>query len=169
MLLQSFFLWKMLLHSNLTFEAMGFRLWFPRMQWLSMPTVHAMMYDSSLYGQQKNIFKDNQSGSKAITPSSRWNVLRPWLIRLMQLLVPNGPWPHFWVVLLSVELHVKQPLQCSVLELSVNNEIIVVCSGHEKYTAALQVQLHLYHSAVPVTGEEASKGYGMQDWRVATL
>lgn len=67
------------------------------------------------------------------------------------------------MVLLSVELHVKQLLQSSVLQLSVNNEVLAVCSGHEKYTAALRVQLHFYSSAVPVTGEEASREYAMQD------
>lgn len=90
-------------------------------------------------------------------------------MKLMQLLVPNGPWPHSQVVLLSVELYVKQLLQCSVLQLSANNEILPVCSGHEKCTAARRVQLHFYSSAVPVTGEEISKGYGKQNRRAATL
>lgn len=90
-------------------------------------------------------------------------------MKLMQLLVPNGPWPHSRVVLLSVELYVKQLLQCSVLQFSANNEILPVCSGHEKYTAARRVQLHFYSSAVPVTGEEISKGYGKQNRRAATL
>lgn len=115
---------------------------------LSMPC----MYDSSSYGQQTNTFRHNQSGSKATTPSSWRNILRPWLIGLTQLLVPNGPRAHSWVLLLSVEGHVKQLLPCSVLQLSVNKEILPVCSGHQKYTAALRVQLHFYSSAVPVTG-----------------
>lgn len=53
----------------------------------------------------------------------------------------------------------KQLLQGSVLQLSVNNETLPVCSEHEKYTAALRAQLYFYSSAVPVTGEEASKGW----------
>lgn len=59
----------------------------------------------------------------------------------MQLLVPNGLWPYSWVVLLSVELHVKQVLQCSVLQLNVNNTILPVCSEHEKHPSLCAVCL----------------------------
>jgi len=80
----------------------------------------------------------------------------------MQLLVPNGPQPYSWVVLLSVELHVRQLLQCSVLQLSVNNNVLPVCSGREMYTEHFKcsfvsvVQLSLYE------GEEAPSGYARQ-------
>lgn len=73
----------------------------------------------------------------------------------MQLRVPNGPQPRSWVVLMSVELHMKQLLRCSVLQLSVHNKKLPVCSGHELDTAALGVQFNLYSSAVPVKGGKA--------------
>lgn len=71
------------------------------------------------------------------------------------------------MVLLSVELHVKQLLQGSVLQLSVN-ETLPVCSEHEKYTAALRAQLYFYSSAVLSQGRKPPRD-GKQNRRAATL
>lgn len=56
-----------------------------------------------------------------------------------------------------VELHVKQVLQCSALQLSANNQCV------QDMRSALQHLGFSFISSVPVTGDEASKGYGKQN------
>lgn len=150
---------------NLTFVAVGLRNRSPRMHCsstlrkLNAHVMHVWACDSSCMVNKMIPLEKTSQAQKPHTFILKKNILGPQLTntRLTELLVPNSCQPHSWVVVLSMELHVKQQLQCSVLQLSVNNKMLPACSGHEMYTAALWLQFHFYSSAVK--GEKVSRGY----------